>query len=75
MQLPLSAFLITMSLLFFKSSRMRNSFLERLGFSVFLQVVVASLYSSNFRLLALGGAHCDLGLNECFLPCRVLFRK
>ena len=77
MQLPLLAFLITMSL-FFNSSRMRNSFTDRLGFGVLSSgssAVVASIYSSNFGLLALGGTHCDLGLNGCFLPCRVLFRK
>ena len=48
MQLPLSAFLITMSLFFFNSSRMRNSFLERLGFGVISSgssAVVASIYS------------------------------
>ena len=72
MQLPLSAFLITMSLFFFNSSRVRNSFTERLGFGVLSS---GSSYSSNFGLLALGGTHCDLGLNGCFLPCRVLFRK
>ena len=75
MQLPLSAFLIMMSLFFFNSSRVRNSFTERLGFGVLSSGSSAVVASSNFGLLALGGTHCDLGFNGCFLPCRVLFRK
>ena len=78
MQLPLSAFLITRSLFLPSSCRVLASFLERFGFGFLLSsssAGVFSMYSSSFGLLALGGAHCDLGLNGCFLCCRVLLRK
>ena len=59
-------------------TRVLVSFLERYGFGCLLSgssASVFSMYSSSFGLLALGGAHCDLGLNGCFLCCRVLLRR
>ena len=74
MQLPLLAFLITRSLSLPSSCRVLASFLERCLLSG-SSASVFSMYSSNFGLLALGGAHCDLCLNGCFLCCRVLLQK
>ena len=76
MQLPLSALLITRSLSLPSSCRVLASFLERFSFGCLLSGSLASvfsMYSSSFRLLALGGAHCDL--NGCLLCCRVLLGK
>ena len=78
MQLPLSAFLITVFLFFPSSWRVFTSFFERLGFGVLSSgssAMVFSMYSSSFGLLALGGTHCDFGLKGCFLPCCLLFWK
>ena len=78
MQLPLSAFLITKSLVLPSSSRILISLLERLGFRVFSSGSAASvfcMYSSSFGLLGLGNIYCDFGLKGCFLPCSLLLRK
>ena len=70
MQLLLSAFLITKSLVLPSSSKIFISFFKRLGFRVFSSgssASVFSMYSSSFGLLALGSIHGDFGLNGVFL--------
>ena len=60
MQLPLSVFLITRSLLLSSSWRIFSSFFERLGRGVLSSgssASVFSMYSSSFLWLALGGFH------------------